>query len=190
MTTNQPMLRRLLPAAFLTLAAVAGTTTVSAQEGAAQRVGQALDRVGKGIRREVETGVARGQMTAFERDLMVHLQNRLRWDKALVSSTLELQVQADGTVVLRGAVVDKVAKARAVDLAQSTVGVTTVVDELVIATTVKVVPGTPRPVIVTPRVIVAPVTPVVRPEVVVPVTPPIPDRELPVKPPVADPEIK
>ncbi len=184
------MMTRKLAAAFLALAAIAPSPTASAQEGAAQRVGQALDRVGKGIRREVETGVARGQVTAFERDLLSHVQNRVRWDKALAGAALEFQVQPDGTVVLRGAVLDDAAKRRAVDLAQSTIGVTAVVDELVVGKAVQVVPVVrPNTVIVAPARPVAPVIVVpAAPPVVVPVTPPVPARDIP--PPVNDPEVK
>jgi osmotically-inducible protein OsmY len=54
---------------------------------------------------------------------------RLRWDKELTSSAI--QVTAAGSVVeLSGTLSDAALRQRAVDLAQSTVGVTKVIDSL------------------------------------------------------------
>ena len=92
--------------------------------GRSSATARALDNTGKNIRRGVENGVARGQIAAQERELLSRVTDRIRWDKQLVSSTLQLVVHADGTVYLRGSVIDEAAKARAVDLAESTVGVT------------------------------------------------------------------
>ena len=115
----------------------------NAQEGGAQRVGQALDNAGRNIRRTVENGVARGQMSAQERELLARVYHRVHWDKALVNSTIQFEVQLDGTVILRGAVIDDASKKRAIDLAQSTLGVTSVVDELVIGKEVRVIQAAP-----------------------------------------------
>ena len=133
------------------------TPASHAAQGPVQRAGQALDNAGKNIRRGVETGVARGQITAQERELLARVSQRIQWDKQLVSSTLQLVVQADGTVNLRGSVVDEAAKRRAVDLAQNTVGVTRVVDELAVMKEVKVIAAPPARVIEVPtRVITVP----------------------------------
>ena len=128
-----------------------------AYQGPLQRAGQALDNAGRNIRRGVENGVAHGQITAQERELLARVTQRIRWDKQLVSSTLQLVVQADGTVHLRGSVIDEAAEARAVDLAESTVGVTRVVDELAVIQDVKVIETPPARVIEPPkRVITVP----------------------------------
>ncbi len=108
-----------------------------------------LQRAGQNIRRGVENGVARGQISAQERELLARVTDRIKWDKQLVSSTLQLVVQADGTVNVRGSVVDEAAKARAVDLVENTVGVTRVVDELAVMKDVKVIQAKPARVIET-----------------------------------------
>ncbi len=58
---------------------------------------------------------------------------RLHWDKALANSKVEIDVQEEGVAVLTGTVGDAVARSKAVQLAQDTVGVTKVVDQLVVA---------------------------------------------------------
>jgi hyperosmotically inducible periplasmic protein len=131
------------------LLAVVVLGPVTHAQGPVQRAGQALDNAGKNIRRGVENGVARGQITAQERELLSRVTDRIKWDKQLVSSTLQLVVQADGTVNVRGSVVDEAAKARAVDLVENTVGVTRVVDELAVMKDVKVIQAKPARVIET-----------------------------------------
>ncbi len=139
------------------LAVVVFAPASHANQGPLQRTGQALDNAGKNIRRGVETGVARGQITAQERELLARVTQRIKWDKQLVSSTLQLVVQADGTVNVRGSVIDEAAKARAVDLVENTVGVTAVVDELAVMKDVRVIQAPPARVIEPPtRVITVP----------------------------------
>lgn len=141
------------------LAAAALTSAVQAQ-GPVQRAGQAIDNAGKNIRRGVEKAVVRGQITSQERDILGRVSQRLTFDKQMVGSALQLTVRPDGAVVLQGSVADEAAKARAVDLAQSTLGVTSVVDELAVSTGVKVIQAAPAQVIVIPpvetRVVVPP----------------------------------
>ncbi len=144
---RSPMMTRVLSTALLAVVVIAQASR--ANQGPIQRAGQAIDNAGKNIRRGVETGVARGQITAQERELLGRVTQRIKWDKQLVSSTLQLVVQADGTVSLRGSVMDEAAKARAVDLVENTVGVTAVVDELAVVKDVKVIQARPARVIET-----------------------------------------
>ena len=82
-----------------------------------------MDNAGKNIRRGVENGVARGQITTQERELLrQHHPEHSNGTKSWSNSTLQLVVQADRTVNLRGSVIDEAAKARAVDLVENTVG--------------------------------------------------------------------
>ena len=90
-------------------------------------------------------------MAVHEQQVIARVYSRLHWDKALVGSSLEVEVFADGTTVLRGAVADEATRKRASALTRDTVGVTRVVDELVVAparvieapaSTVIVPPGT------------------------------------------------
>jgi osmotically-inducible protein OsmY len=66
---------------------------------------------------------------------------RLHWDKALSDASIELSVSS-GVVTLRGAVPDTAAKAKAVTLAAETVGVTQVIDELMVSLAPRTVPAT------------------------------------------------
>lgn len=147
---------RMLPAALLAIAALA---PASWAQGPVGRAGQAIDNAGRNIRRGVENAVVRGQITAQERELLNRVTLRLSWDKQLLTSTVQMEVRADGTVILRGSVIDEAAKARAVDLVENTVGVTTVVDELAVVKEVKVIeakPPTSRVITVTPPAAVSP----------------------------------
>ena len=144
------------------LIALALTSTAVAQDGPLRRAGRALDNAGKSVRDRVETEVTRGQVVAGERELLSRVTSRIRWDKQLVAAVLQIEIQADGTAILRGSVPTEAAKARAVDLAQSTDGITAVVDELGVAKDVKVIQA--APVVVRPaRVMVTPPTTIVVP---------------------------
>jgi hyperosmotically inducible periplasmic protein len=57
---------------------------------------------------------------------------RLHWDKALNDASIELSSTDDGVITLDGTVADAKAKAKAVDLARDTVGVSKVVDHLAV----------------------------------------------------------
>ena len=117
------------------LSAVVGTTL--AQQGFAERAGQKLDEVGRGLRRgafEV-TEAVRKRFEAVRVDVQrmeVHsrVYSRLHWDRPLHDSKIEVHILRDGSVLLRGIVPDLDAKTRAVALARDTVDVTAVIDEL------------------------------------------------------------
>ncbi|HEX8200926.1 MAG TPA: BON domain-containing protein [Isosphaeraceae bacterium] len=162
---------RPVSAALLGLTVLA---TITHAQGPLQRAGQALDNTGRNIRRGVENAVTRSQITAQERELLGRVSQRLTYDKQLAGSALRLTVGSDGAVVLQGSVAAEAARSRAVDLAESTLGVTAVVDELAVVQDVKVIQAAPAQVIVAPAVetrVVAPRARVVVPpgsEVVVP----------------------
>jgi hyperosmotically inducible periplasmic protein len=129
--------------AVLAVTALGVTSTTHAQQGIAGRAGEALDNVGRNIRAGVENAVATNNVAAYEQELLARVYSRIHWDKYLVGSTLEIQVQADGTAILRGAVPDKVYKDRAVVLARDTVGISKVVDELTVSPPARVIPASP-----------------------------------------------
>jgi osmotically-inducible protein OsmY len=58
---------------------------------------------------------------------------RLYWDKSLAEAPFQVETKDGGVVVLKGSVPSAEAKHRAVELAQSTVGVNDTVDELGVA---------------------------------------------------------
>ena len=126
-------------------------STAAAQDGILSRTGQALDNVGRGIKNAVDNEVARGQIDAEDREVLTRVMRRVEWDKHLVGSTIQFEVQPGRTVVLRGSVPSPVHKKRAAELVASTVGVTTVVDQLAIVKEVKVIESKPAA-----RVIAAP----------------------------------
>lgn len=152
----------------LTAFLVAGTlfsTAVFAQDGPLRRAGQALDNAGKNIRSRVETEIARGQVSAQEREVLGHVSRRIEWDKQFVGSTIQLEVQPGGAVILRGSVRSDAVKRRAVDLVENTIGVTRIVDELAVVKDVKVINAAPaaRVIRVTPPTAVPTETTIVAP---------------------------
>lgn len=130
-------------AAFLSLVLVA--CPAFSQDGPLRRAGRALDATGKNIRSRVETDVARAQSLAMEREMLNRVVRRIEWDKQFVGSALRVESRPGGTIVLRGSVTDASVKLRAVDLAQNTLGVTSVIDELGVVKEVRVIQATPVP---------------------------------------------
>jgi hypothetical protein len=154
---------------FLTvLIILVGLAPASRAQGPIERVGQALDNAGRNIRRTVENAVARGQITAAEQDLIDRILMRLRWDKQLAGSVLQLEVPSYGAVILRGSVASKAIKERAVDLVQNTIGVTSVVDELAVAKDTRVIQAVPAGPVPIPAPVPAPGRVVAVPPVLVP----------------------
>ena len=111
------------------------------------------------VPQDLATRRANRVIHAQEKELLNRVTQRIEWDKQLAGSTLQLEAQPGGVMVLKGSVASDSAKARAVDLAESTSGVVSVVDELAVVRDVKVVParavaqpvvelGTPVPVAV------------------------------------------
>jgi hyperosmotically inducible periplasmic protein len=114
-------------------------SSAAAQDGILTRTGQALDNVGRGIRNAVDTEVARGQIDAQDREVLARVMRRVEWDKHLVGSTIQFEVQPGRAVVLRGSVPSAVHKQRAAELVASTLGVDSVVDQLAVVKEVKVI---------------------------------------------------
>ena len=125
-----------------------------AQDGPLRRVGRALDNTGKNIRGRIETEVARGQITAQEREVLHRVARRIEWDKKLAGSALQLEARPGGVMVVRGSVADEAAKARAIDMVENTVGVTSVVVELAVVKEVRVIE--PKPVVIESEPVLVP----------------------------------
>jgi hyperosmotically inducible periplasmic protein len=124
--------------AGLGLGAGVGLRVAGAQQpGVAERVGETLDSVGRGLIRgaqEVTDSVRRRfEVVRAEVSRMgvpSRVYSRIHWDKTLVDARIEVLMMRDGLVLLRGVVPDAAAKVHAVDLARDTVDVTGVIDEL------------------------------------------------------------
>ena len=74
--------------------------------------GQALDRAGKNIRYRVETEVSRGQEAVQDREVLHRVAKRIEWDKQFLGSTIRIEVQPGGRVVLQGSVLTDAVKLR------------------------------------------------------------------------------
>ncbi len=153
-------MKRSVAVSLMTLTVL--TSSAFGQDGILSRAGQALDNAGRNIRNAVETEVARGQIDAEDRDVLNRVMRRVEWDKYLVGSTIQFEVRPGRTVVLRGSVTSPTHKQRVVSLVSSTIGVTTVVDELAVVKDVKVIQSKPAAVrvIETPAPVVEVVPPV------------------------------
>ncbi len=115
----------------------------------ADKANSKLDEAGRSFKKGLEEAgdAIRGQ---FERarnsvhnmDVASRVYGRLHWDKALTSSNIDLDVK-NGVATLRGAVPDSKAKVKAVELAEDTVGITKVTDQLTIQPPSQTTPYTP-----------------------------------------------
>ncbi len=74
-------------------------------------------------------------------DVASRVYGRIHWDKTLTTSNIELAVK-NGVATLKGTVSDAKAKVKAVELAEDTVGISKVVDQLVIQQQSQATPAT------------------------------------------------
>jgi len=125
-----------LPAClFLLLAGVAFTTAGCDNEDASRmaRVGRKVLAKAELVTQGADEKLARGWQAvrggAEETPLAARVTARLRWDKGLAET--EIQVNVEGSEVeLKGIVRDEAQKRRAVELAETTAGVEKVTDAL------------------------------------------------------------
>ncbi|WP_422929432.1 BON domain-containing protein [Singulisphaera sp. PoT] len=78
------------------------------------------------------------------------IYGRIHWDKALADAKIDVDVTKNGVATLTGTVADAKLKAKAADLTRDTVGVTSVVDKVVISPTTTI-NDAPAPVSVDPK---------------------------------------
>jgi hypothetical protein len=144
--------------ALLTLAVVASLLAASAaaqepatpdpsavpapsEPGVGKRIGESVDRGLNTLGQKLRKTWADVRQSVDELTVQGRVYGRLRWDKALEKAPIEISVKDESTVVLSGTVADESAHMTAVQLAQSTIGVGKVVDNLTVAsTTIKTVP--------------------------------------------------
>ena len=91
-----------------------------------------------GFAQDAATRRANRTIRAQEKEVLNRVTQRVEWDKQLTGSTLQVEVQPGGTVVLKGSVMSEAAKVRAVDLVENTTGVESVIDELAVVKSVKI----------------------------------------------------
>jgi len=92
-----------------------------------------LEKVSGGSHGRLATSYQAVRGTLSETTLDSKVATRLLWEKTLEDSEIEVQLVSSGTVKLAGRVPDFPQKQRAQDVAQGTVGVNQVVNELVVA---------------------------------------------------------
>jgi hyperosmotically inducible periplasmic protein len=108
------------------------------QEGLGEKAGEKLDEVGRKLKKGIDKaedavreGVQKTRDSVQSMGVQARVYGRLHWDKSLHSSTLHVKVE-EGVATISGSVPTSEAKTKAVTLADETVGVTKVVDELTI----------------------------------------------------------
>ncbi len=130
----------------LTLVLGTGLGWTQQDQGSGQRAGEKLDEAGRSIKKgirdtrdAIRDQFARVREAVHNMNIESRVYGRLHWDKALNTSTLDLDVKG-GVVTLRGTVPNTKAKAKAVELAGDTEGVTKVIDQLAIQPALKTEP--------------------------------------------------
>jgi hyperosmotically inducible periplasmic protein len=111
------------------------------QEGVGEKVGEKLDQAGRKLKQglnraegAVREGFHKTRDSVHSMGVQARVYGRLHWDKALTQSDLHVKVE-EGIATLSGSVPTVEARTKAVTLAADTVGVTKVVDELVVPAT-------------------------------------------------------
>jgi hypothetical protein len=111
------------------VAAAVLLTQARAQETIGEQIGAGIDRGLSELReewREVRKSVE-------GMGVQGRVYSRLRWDKAIETGAIDIEVRATDVVVLQGTVPTAAVRQKAVQLARDTVGVASVVDQLTIA---------------------------------------------------------
>jgi hypothetical protein len=98
----------------------------------AARTGERLDQVCGGSRGKMSDSwsAARGCWTDAALDGRV--ATRLRWDKTLTNTSIDVKTAAPGVVRLRGKVADQATHEHVLDVAAATTGVEKIVDEVTV----------------------------------------------------------
>jgi osmotically-inducible protein OsmY len=96
-------------------------------------IGDKIDRGVKQVEAKLRETWADIQRATRRMTVEARVYARLYWDKSLANALLKIEVKDEGVIVLKGSVPSPEAKHRAVELAQSTVGVNQAIDELAVA---------------------------------------------------------
>jgi hypothetical protein len=103
---------------------------VPAQEGTAEQIGERIDRGLEQLGRDVRKKWGEIRQSIDGLGVQGRVYGRLRWDKALATAPIDIEVQEKDVVALTGIVRDEATRRKAVRLARDTVGVGEVVDRL------------------------------------------------------------
>lgn len=115
-----------------------GQQDAQEKKGTAQRAGERIDQAVQEIKKGVQDigdtvhdRWLRAKTSVENMGVESRIYGRLHWDKALRDAKIDLDVR-DGVATLRGEVPDAVARTKAVQLANDTVGVNRVDDRLTV----------------------------------------------------------
>lgn len=113
---------------------LSGATPVPAhaQQGIGERIGEQLDRGVDRLSSELREGWASLRKSIDRMGVQGRVYSRLRWDKQIATSKIDVDVRDEDIVVLRGRASNAAAKRKATQLAEDTVGVSRVIDELTV----------------------------------------------------------
>ena len=111
------------------------TDPAAPNQGVGERLGESVDRGLNTLGEKLRRTWADIRKSVDELTVQGRVYGRLRWDKALANAPIEVTVQNESTVVLSGTVADEAAHTTAVTLAQGTIGVGKVVDNLTVSKT-------------------------------------------------------
>jgi hypothetical protein len=98
-----------------------------------QRVDTAIEQLREGAHQVTDWAreeFKRARVAVDQMGAQARVYARLHWDKALQNATIDVEIQNDGAIVLRGSVPSQDAKTKANQLTRDTVGVDRVVDQL------------------------------------------------------------
>ena len=104
-----------------------------AQQGLGEQLGERLDQGVKRLRSELSEEWADIRQSVERLGVQGRVFSRLRWDKEIQTAKIDIEVRDTEVVVLRGTVPSAAVQQKAVKLAQDTVGVQEVVNELSVA---------------------------------------------------------
>ncbi|HEV8003401.1 MAG TPA: BON domain-containing protein [Planctomycetaceae bacterium] len=110
-----------------------GALKATGQQKESDSIGDKVDRGVKAVESKFREKWGDVKRATHRMTIEGRVYARLYWDKSLADADLKIEGKDGGLVVLHGSVPTVDAKHRAVELAQSTVGVNETTDELVVA---------------------------------------------------------
>lgn len=105
-------------------------TEPAPRDGFAERLGERIDRGIERLSSEAVEGWQALRRSVDRFGVQARVYSRLRWDKEIATAEIDVKIEGEGVVVLRGELKDPEAKRKAVELAEDTIGVQEVVDHL------------------------------------------------------------
>lgn len=96
----------------------------------ARLVGAKFDNLTGAAQERLANGLQAARASWTETTPEVRVAERLRWDKQLANTDIQIDSPSPGAVRLHGAIAELALRRRAVEIAETTLGVEKVIDEL------------------------------------------------------------